>query len=143
MARLGEIVMGNYSKWAAVMLVVLSFGCGDDDDVGTASAGSSSESTGGDSSSPVSCELPDDTDSCRFAASLVRCDLPDEATTVCLGECTDAGATNCRDDCRPDEYAASCGGIGPSAPAADPPPGCGDARFTPAGVALYCCRCRR
>lgn len=95
-----------------------------------------------DSGRPVSCEPPDDTDACRFAQSLMRCKLPGGVTEVCLGECPDADATNCSNDCRPDEYAAMCGGIGPTAPPADPPPGCGNAQHTPGGATLYCCSCQ-
>ncbi len=91
----------------------------------------------------MSCELPDDTDGCSFAPSLMRCDWLGGGTAVCLGECTRAEATNCSNDCRPDEYAASCGVIGPGMPpAADPPPGCRNAQFNPVGNAFCCCPCQ-
>ena len=56
---------------------------------------------------------------------------------------TDGDLVGCSDLCAADEYGLSYGGVGPLAapPSIDLPAGCGSGRYTPAGVAFYCCPC--
>ena len=56
---------------------------------------------------------------------------------------TDGDLVGCSDLCAADEYGLSYGGVGPLAapPSIDLPTGCGSGRYTPAGVAFYCCPC--
>jgi hypothetical protein len=56
---------------------------------------------------------------------------------------TDGDLVGCSDLCAADEYGLSYGGVGPLAapPSIDLPTGCGSGRYTPAGVAFYCCLC--
>lgn len=83
---------------------------------------------------------------CHAARALVSCGLPNGAGEMCLsGNPTTCPGGNqvggpCEDKCRPDEYAAACGGVGPG-PVPDPPPGCRTIGAVPAGIVYYCCPC--
>jgi hypothetical protein len=46
----------------------------------------------------------------------------------------------CENRCHPDEYVASCGGVGPG-PIPDPPAGCRSIGAIPAGITYHCCPC--
>lgn len=84
-------------------------------------------------------------DVCVAARTWLSCDSNGGATELCLSEdashCpgNDPGA-NCRNACKPSEYVAACGGVGPG-PVPDPPAGCRAVGAVPAGVAFYCCPC--
>jgi Transposase len=82
---------------------------------------------------------------CGAARAYIDCEYPNGAGCGCMTDSTTcsgcgAGAT-CTDKCGANEYAVSCGGIGPSAPSADPPAACRFAAAIPAGIEYYCCPC--
>jgi hypothetical protein len=84
---------------------------------------------------------------CTAARALVTCTEANGEGSFCLSNdaltCsgTGAGAT-CQDKCAPNQYAVSCGQVGPSDSGdATPPANCSPGLFTPGGVAFYCCPC--
>jgi hypothetical protein len=85
---------------------------------------------------------------CWAARALVACH--DSAGDTCLcfsdsrGVCASCGDgySGCQDQCGPNQYAVSCGSVGPSPNGiADPPAGCTTMLVTPAGIIQYCCPC--
>ena len=85
---------------------------------------------------------------CGSARAVVDCEFPNGAGCDCLTDnatCDGCGAgATCTNKCKANEYAASCGSVGPGDPSityADPPAGCRLGLATPAGVAFYCCPC--
>jgi hypothetical protein len=89
---------------------------------------------------------------CRAARALVKCSDVTGGGRICLSDdpatCPDAPSppetTTCQSQCAANEYAASCGSIGPSTrprSESDPPVGCHMAMATPGGIAFYCCPC--
>jgi hypothetical protein len=84
--------------------------------------------------------------SCRSDRRLLECKTPGGGGLDCLFQsCAEADGfrpDRCHDLCEPDEFAASCGGIGPNAASNAPPnSACHDALATPGGVIFYCCPC--
>ena len=82
---------------------------------------------------------------CGAARALIDCEYPNGSGCGCMTDGTScpgcgAGAT-CTDQCGANEYVVSCGGIGPTAPSANPPAPCRFASAIPAGIAYYCCPC--
>ncbi|HVU03694.1 MAG TPA: BPTI/Kunitz domain-containing protein [Polyangiaceae bacterium] len=84
-------------------------------------------------------------DVCTAARTWLSCDARGGATELCMSDdpshCPgDDPGSNCRNACKPSEYVAACGGVGPgNIPA--PPAGCRSAGAVPAGIAFYCCPC--
>ena len=90
-------------------------------------------------------------DSCRSASALLRCDVGQGATQICLsddrmrcpvlaGESV-APPKRCTNDCAPNQYAVVCGGVGPNIGDAHAPEGCERGLPTPGGPAFSCCPC--
>jgi hypothetical protein len=90
---------------------------------------------------------------CVAARTLLSCPLSG-ATQLCISndptQCPAGGAQAgapsgpCRDHCQANEYAISCGTIGPgnhAALVASPPTGCHGALTTPGGIYFECCPC--
>jgi hypothetical protein len=85
---------------------------------------------------------------CGGARAAIDCEFPNGAGCDCITdnascEGCSTGAT-CTNKCAANEYAVSCGAIGPGDPSityADAPAGCRLAIATPAGIAFYCCPC--
>jgi len=90
-------------------------------------------------------------DSCLSKRALVRCMLPNDVTQTCLSDdptrcpsddgVATAAASSCTNQCEPNEYAVSCGGVGPNIGSASPPAGCRSMGRTPGGPAPSCCPC--
>jgi hypothetical protein len=85
---------------------------------------------------------------CGAARAYIDCEFPNGAGCGCMtndASCSGCGAgATCTDKCSTNEYAASCGSVGPGNPAityADPPAACRLILASPAGVAFYCCPC--
>jgi hypothetical protein len=88
---------------------------------------------------------------CRASRTFVQCHDPagggcdcasDGALGCDCGASVSAGPWTCDYACAADEYAVSCGSIGPSAgPPADAPSGCRSLGANPGGIATYCCPC--
>ena len=84
---------------------------------------------------------------CTPARLLVSCTDANGASSMCLSDdaltCagTALGAT-CQDKCQPNQYAVSCGEIGPGSGNWTTPPNCSAGLFTPGGIAFYCCACQ-
>jgi hypothetical protein len=76
-----------------------------------------------------------------FVLSCVSPGMTEECSSDDPTTCPDAtpGAT-CTKLCKPVEYGASCGRIGPG-PSEPPPPTCRSVGATPAGITHYCCPC--
>jgi hypothetical protein len=80
---------------------------------------------------------------CKFTGGTTE-DCLSNDVTGCPGPVMTSGdLVGCSDLCAADEYGLSYGGVGPLAapPSIDLPTGCGSGRYTPAGVAFYCCPC--
>ncbi|HMJ53784.1 MAG TPA: hypothetical protein VK540_16980 [Polyangiaceae bacterium] len=84
-------------------------------------------------------------DNCRAARMLVTCDGTDGSGSICLNDeekCalpTRTGVTyKCKNQCKPTEFAAKCGGLMGSSVV--PPADC-RRQITPPGGPLYCCTC--
>jgi len=71
---------------------------------------------------------------CSFQGLSVEC-LSDDPT-----KCPNVTSGTCVDQCASDEYAVSCGQVGPG-PIGTPPAGCRNLLATPAGIVFYCCPC--
>jgi hypothetical protein len=86
-------------------------------------------------------------DHCVATRTRLSCALPDGATESCpTNDPTRCGGANapppeaCHAECARDEFAATCGGVGPgSIPV--PPAGCRQSGTVPGGLVLYCCPC--
>jgi len=79
---------------------------------------------------------------CKFTDGTTE-DCLSNDVTGCPGAVMSGDLVGCSDLCAADEYGLSYGGVGPLAapPSIDLPIGCGSGRYTPAGVAFYCCPC--
>jgi hypothetical protein len=82
---------------------------------------------------------------CAPARAYVSCTLSGGVTEHCLSDhatsCPNVPSFDpCKDQCRPEEYAVACGGVGPG-PIPDPPAGCRAIPPNPAGYIFYCCPC--
>jgi hypothetical protein len=122
-----------------------------------ANAGSPAQAAGAAAATPAmsaNCTWPASLDdpnaargACRAARALVSCSTPGRATETCLSDdptrCPmgPQPASACHDSCKPDEYAVTCGAVGPSVGDATPPASCHDPMQTPGGPAFYCCTC--
>lgn len=89
-------------------------------------------------------------DSCKSAAAYLRCEFSGGVTGLCLSDdatrCPDNASVigtlkGCQNQCKPNEYAVSCGGIGPNIGNAAPPAGCRSLGVTPGGPGFHCCPC--
>jgi hypothetical protein len=126
------------------------------------SAGSATDSGTEGATGLPACTWPaslDPTDAsngqCVAARALLSCPLAGGVTEGCLSndltQCPSggpqAGAPSgaCQDECQANEYALSCGTIGPGNQDAEPPPpppaACRGAGVTPAGIYYECCPC--
>jgi hypothetical protein len=84
---------------------------------------------------------------CRAARTIVSCGVPNGGGVICLSndptQCP-PDPNNvpgpCRAECKADEYAAACGGVGPG-PVPDPPAGCRPLFAGPGGGESFCCPC--
>jgi hypothetical protein len=86
-------------------------------------------------------------DGCRAAGHYLRCSRGD-VMQLCLSDnsmrCVglDDPFGNCQDLCDKDEYALSCGGVGPNAPSFSAPQSCrGFGRAPGGGLEFLCCPC--
>jgi hypothetical protein len=86
---------------------------------------------------------------CRAARALVACHDSAGDTCVCLSSdpqsCPTCGASysSCQDECALNEYAVTCGSVGPSPGGiASPPEGCTSKGANPGGSIEYCCPCQ-
>ncbi len=81
---------------------------------------------------------------CHAERALVKCSLPGGVTAECLSDdptsCPDSTGGSCADQCNKDEYAVSCGQVGPG-PIGSPPAACRSMGAIPAGIVYYCCPC--
>jgi hypothetical protein len=95
---------------------------------------------------PASLDAPAERGACHAARWLLQCDIGGGGHAICLSDdphaCPNAEAqSSCTSRCKADEYAISCGAVGPSSTSYDPPAGCHDEAPTPGGVVFYCCPC--
>jgi hypothetical protein len=108
--------------------------------------------TGADLTSFPACSWPSALNdagrgACTAARTLVNCTDANGGGSMCLSndsltcQGTAAGAT-CQDKCAPNQYAVSCGQVGPNSGDWTPPANCSPGLFTPAGIAFYCCTCQ-
>jgi hypothetical protein len=92
---------------------------------------------------------------CRGARTAVSCLRPDGFGCLCATDgrgcpgCDPNQRAICRDECRPDEYAVSCGAGGEPPDGGpivivydDPPPGCRVLDFGVGLPSIYCCPCQ-
>ena len=86
--------------------------------------------------------------SCGAARAYIDCEFPNGSGCGCMTDdttCSGCGVgATCTDKCSANEYAVSCGSIGPGNPAityADAPAGCRSLPPNPGGVSLSCCPC--
>jgi len=117
-----------------------------------ASCGGSTGSTSGAVSGAM-CKHPASLDdagagACGLGGALVDCESPSGIGCSCLSDtatCDGCGPNEgftCTNKCHANEYALSCGSIGPpTGPTQDPPVECRTVEATPAGIAFYCCPC--
>jgi hypothetical protein len=80
---------------------------------------------------------------CLAANALVECSNGSIDET-CLSDTVSCGGSDpgsCKNTCHGNEYALSCGGIGPQAMPANPPAECRAGLATPAGIVFFCCPC--
>ena len=80
---------------------------------------------------------------CKFTGGTTESCLSNDVTGCPGPVMTSGDLVGCSDLCAADEYGLSYGGVGPLAapPSIALPTGCGSGRYTPAGVAFYCCPC--
>jgi hypothetical protein len=126
---------------ASVVLVTLVAGCGGRQSLDEGGDGASAVTSGQCGHDPtVGTGQPG---SCGAARAALDCEFPNGAGCVCVSDGTtcEGCAATCTNKCDANEYAASCGGIGPSGPSADPPAACRLVLPTPGGIAFYCCPC--
>jgi hypothetical protein len=99
---------------------------------------------------PASREGANDAGTCTTGRAYLRCQLTNGDTELCLSDdlsrCpsessgVDAQATSCTDDCNSDEYAVTCGEIGPNG-FVGAPAGCRSIGTNPGGITTACCPC--
>jgi len=125
-----------------------------------AHGGCKSAATGGGvpaCSWPAIYDAPGVSGQCQASRAYVQCTGSDGTFEGCpsdyLTQCGSGPNMNgpvtysdCKDQCAADEYALSCGGIGPAeadaaAPASNPPAACHMVSANPGGSVLYCCPC--
>ena len=88
-------------------------------------------------------------DRCVATRTRLSCALPGGATEICATDdplqCEHANAPPpeaCHAACGRNEFAATCGGVGPSGgPGPAPPAGCRFEGLVPGGLTYYCCPC--
>lgn len=90
-------------------------------------------------------------DSCTSKRASLTCALPGGVTELCLSDdltkCPadpsglGASAVSCTNQCASNEYAVTCGGIGPNIGNAAPPENCKSLGPTPGGPQSFCCPC--
>jgi hypothetical protein len=131
--------------WIIVTILAAAAGCGGGGPLG---GGQTDAAVGADlcrHDSRVGTGAPG---ACGAARAYIDCESPNGAGCGCMTDNTScsgcgAGAT-CTDKCSANEYAVSCGSVGPGNPSityADPPAACRLVLASPAGVAFYCCPC--
>jgi len=84
---------------------------------------------------------------CSAGRTLLSCEMI-QGTHICVSDnpisCPESsslpGPSSCTNLCEPDEYVATCGGVGPGA-VPDPPEGCRTTFTNPGGVSQHCCPC--
>ena len=123
---------------------------------GCAGGGTCQSATGGyrnvclDSAttSVPSCKIPesisDAGSSCKVSRAFVRCSASIYTTVVGLADSVPLCSSDCLSICALDEYAASCGNIGPSTSpgsVAQLPDSCRAVEYLPGGATFYCCSC--
>jgi hypothetical protein len=144
MTRLGPRVLLLLVVGAAACWSDTGDGAGDGADAGSGAEG------------PASCSWPAELDStdasardtCHAGRALLSCTRSDGVTLLCVSaDGTACGAAQegfegveCESQCQPDEYVATCGGIGPGA-VPSPPVGCRFLSANPGGVSYHCCPC--
>ena len=144
---------------ALLSLGVAVVACGESDDDDSNAQGASQTSADGGSKPAVSdagrdpdeaaCMLPAAPDpnpgACRLSLHLLQCKTAGGTTCVSIETCPEEDGFSperCEDQCQPDEYAAACGGVGPTAPPITPPSSdCRNLGINPGGSAFYCCPC--
>jgi len=148
----------SLAVWLGFVGVLLGASCQDDEPARPAAAGSASAAydTGAQSSVAPQCARAEGLDgpdaprsSCKSRRGLLLCEINADSTEVCLSDdlthCPSdlAPVPLCVSQCEVDEYAVSCGGVGPDSGGALAPEGCRSQGRTPAGPELFCCPCVR
>jgi hypothetical protein len=131
------------TKWLLLTVLVAIAGCGGGSPLvgqtdATSSAGQCGHAAGLGDGKPGACGV---------GRALLDCEFPNGAGCGCVtnnATCDGCAGSTCTDTCDANEYAVSCGGIGPGDPSityADPPAACRFASANPGGIAYYCCPC--
>ena len=127
------------NRLAMSLILLVLAGCGG------SGAGSTSSAVSG-----PSCKHPASLDdagvgACGIGHAVVDCTDQSGAGCGCISDtlsCDGCGGLTCKNKCKVNEYALSCGSIGPpTGPTADPPAECRGVEATPAGITFYCCPC--
>ena len=147
------------ANWCTVLVlgIAIAIGCGSTSSLKVDGGDSAAGDVGADTGALPACRWPAGLDghdagrgACVAARTFLSCAGPNGIVEECIsddpkqcaGENGMPGVSfTCHDLCRPDEYGAVCGSVGPG-PISDPAAGCHGAAPTPGGTIFYCCPCQ-